>query len=186
MARLGQVQGDYPSLFDDVANRVRQGQPVLYITWTPSYMIAELVLGRDVTWLQAPSPPERRPRLPASPAVPAIPARPACTQQHPHRRQRHVPRGEPGGAPALRAGQDRSAGHRPAEPADAAGREHPGRHRAAREAVDPDQPGEVDRWLAKRGWLGEAAQRGEEGSGEHQHGPPSRSVTETAPRPRRA
>ena len=52
-----QVQGDYPSLFDDVANRVRQGQPVLYITWTPSYMIAELVPGRDVTWLQAPSPP---------------------------------------------------------------------------------------------------------------------------------
>jgi glycine betaine/proline transport system substrate-binding protein len=52
-----QVQGDYPSLFDDVANRVRQGEPVLYTTWTPSYMIAELVPGRDVTWLQAPSPP---------------------------------------------------------------------------------------------------------------------------------
>jgi glycine betaine/proline transport system substrate-binding protein len=51
-----QVQGNYPILFDDVATRVREAQPVLYVTWTPSYMIAELVPGRDVTWLQAPSP----------------------------------------------------------------------------------------------------------------------------------
>jgi len=55
--RAEQVQGDYPRLFDDVAARVRAGQPVLYVTWTPSYMIAELVPGRDVTWLQAPNPP---------------------------------------------------------------------------------------------------------------------------------
>jgi glycine betaine/proline transport system substrate-binding protein len=53
-----QVQGDYPILFDDVATRVREAQPVLYVTWTPSYMIAELVPGRDVIWLQAPSPPD--------------------------------------------------------------------------------------------------------------------------------
>jgi glycine betaine/proline transport system substrate-binding protein len=33
---------------------------VLYVTWTPSYMIAELVPGRDVTWLQAPSPPDTK------------------------------------------------------------------------------------------------------------------------------
>jgi glycine betaine/proline transport system substrate-binding protein len=55
-----QVQGDYPILFDDVATRVREAQPVLYVTWTPSYMIAELVPGRDVTWLQAPSPPDTK------------------------------------------------------------------------------------------------------------------------------
>ena len=51
-----QVQGDYASMFDDVVARVKQGQPVLYVTWTPGYMIAELVPGKDVTWLQAPSP----------------------------------------------------------------------------------------------------------------------------------
>ncbi|WP_284242398.1 glycine betaine/L-proline ABC transporter substrate-binding protein ProX [Neomesorhizobium albiziae] len=51
-----QVQGDYATLFDDIVARVKQGQPVLYATWTPSYMVAELVPGKDVTWLQAPSP----------------------------------------------------------------------------------------------------------------------------------
>jgi glycine betaine/proline transport system substrate-binding protein len=51
-----QVQGEYATLFDDVVARVKQGQPALYVTWTPSYMIAELVPGKDVTWLQAPSP----------------------------------------------------------------------------------------------------------------------------------
>ena len=52
-----QVQGEYEELFDDVvATRVGQDQPVLYATWTPSYMIAELAPGRDVTWLQAPGP----------------------------------------------------------------------------------------------------------------------------------
>jgi glycine betaine/proline transport system substrate-binding protein len=54
--QVEQVQGDYPRLFDDIVARVKQGQPVLYATWTPSYMIAELAPGKDVTWLQAPSP----------------------------------------------------------------------------------------------------------------------------------
>jgi glycine betaine/proline transport system substrate-binding protein len=54
--QVEQVQGDYPALFDDVVARVKLGQPVLYATWTPSYMIAELAPGRDVAWLQAPSP----------------------------------------------------------------------------------------------------------------------------------
>jgi glycine betaine/proline transport system substrate-binding protein len=51
-----QVQGEYATLFDDIVARVKQGQPALYVTWTPSYMIAELVPGKDVTWLQAPGP----------------------------------------------------------------------------------------------------------------------------------
>lgn len=51
-----QVQGDYEELFDDVVAQVAQDRPVLYATWTPSYMIAELAPGRDVTWLQAPGP----------------------------------------------------------------------------------------------------------------------------------
>jgi glycine betaine/proline transport system substrate-binding protein len=51
-----QVQGDYATMFDDVVARVKQRQPVLYVTWTPGYMTAELVPGKDVTWLQAPSP----------------------------------------------------------------------------------------------------------------------------------
>ena len=149
-----QVQGDYPSLFDDVANRVRQGQPVLYTTWTPSYMIAELVPGRDVTWLQAPSPPGTNTAVAGLRRLYRRSLRDRLrTQQHPHRRQQRVPRRESGGAPAVRAGHDRSAGHRPAEPGDAPRREHPGRHRAAREAVDPDQPG-GGRSLARRGTVG--------------------------------
>ena len=51
-----QVQGDYTTMFDDVVARVHNAEPALYVSWTPSYMIAELVPGRDVTWLQAPSP----------------------------------------------------------------------------------------------------------------------------------
>lgn len=54
--RAEQVQGDYDDLFDDVVEWRAKGEPVLYVGWTPSYMVAELVPGRDVMWLQAPSP----------------------------------------------------------------------------------------------------------------------------------
>jgi len=51
-----QVQGDYEAMFDDVVARIHNAEPALYVSWTPSYMTAELVPGREVTWLQAPSP----------------------------------------------------------------------------------------------------------------------------------
>jgi glycine betaine/proline transport system substrate-binding protein len=51
-----QVQGDYERLFEEVVNRTKGSQPVLYAAWTPSYMVAELAPGKEVVWLQAPSP----------------------------------------------------------------------------------------------------------------------------------
>ena len=44
-------------LFDDVVARVRQAQPVLYVTWTPELHDRRAGPRPDVTWLQAPSPP---------------------------------------------------------------------------------------------------------------------------------
>lgn len=53
---MEQISGDYSTMFQYVVSRVRAGKPVLYWSWTPSYMMAELVPGRDVRWLEAPSP----------------------------------------------------------------------------------------------------------------------------------
>lgn len=45
------VQGDYPPLVDQVIERYRQGEPVLFYTWTPNWTVGELVPGEDVAWI---------------------------------------------------------------------------------------------------------------------------------------
>ncbi len=55
----GQVthrQGSYAALMADTLARFKQGQPILYYTWTPYWVSAVLRPGRDVVWLQVPSP----------------------------------------------------------------------------------------------------------------------------------
>lgn len=47
-------QGSYAALIADTIARYRQGQPVLYYTWTPYWVSAVLRPGRDVVWLQVP------------------------------------------------------------------------------------------------------------------------------------
>ena len=48
------VTGNYSALIADVIQRYRDGQPVLYFTWTPYWVSSVLVPGKDVVWLQVP------------------------------------------------------------------------------------------------------------------------------------
>lgn len=47
-------QGSYAALIADTITRFKQGQPILYYTWTPYWVSAVLRPGKDVVWLQVP------------------------------------------------------------------------------------------------------------------------------------
>lgn len=47
-------QGSYEALIANTVARYRQGQPVLYYTWTPYWLGVELKPGEDVIWLEVP------------------------------------------------------------------------------------------------------------------------------------
>ncbi|CCG88130.1 glycine betaine/L-proline ABC transporter substrate-binding protein ProX [Erwinia piriflorinigrans] len=47
-------QGNYSAMIADTMTRFKDGKPVLYYTWTPYWVSAVLVPGRDVVWLQVP------------------------------------------------------------------------------------------------------------------------------------
>ncbi|WP_420714747.1 glycine betaine/L-proline ABC transporter substrate-binding protein ProX [Roseateles sp. SL47] len=47
-------QGSYTALMADTLARFKQGQPILYYTWTPYWVSAVLRPGTDVVWLQVP------------------------------------------------------------------------------------------------------------------------------------
>lgn len=53
--RVTHRQGSYAALMADTIARFKQGQPVLYYTWTPYWVSAVLQPGVDVVWLQVPS-----------------------------------------------------------------------------------------------------------------------------------
>ena len=48
------VQGTYAALMANTITRFKSGKPILYYTWTPYWVSAELRPGRDVVWLQVP------------------------------------------------------------------------------------------------------------------------------------
>ena len=48
------VTGTYAALMADTITRYKSGKPILYFTWTPYWVSAELRPGRDVVWLQVP------------------------------------------------------------------------------------------------------------------------------------
>lgn len=48
------VQGSYAALIADTITRHKQGQPILYYTWTPYWVSGVLRPGQDVVWLQVP------------------------------------------------------------------------------------------------------------------------------------
>ncbi len=47
-------QGSYSAIIADTITRFKQGQPVLYYTWTPYWVSGVMVPGKDVVWLQVP------------------------------------------------------------------------------------------------------------------------------------
>lgn len=48
-------QGSYAALMADTIARFKEGQPVIYYTWTPYWVSAVLRPGIDVVWLQVPA-----------------------------------------------------------------------------------------------------------------------------------
>jgi glycine betaine/proline transport system substrate-binding protein len=58
------VQGDYSELIDEIIVNYRNGEPVLFYTWTPNWTVSELKIGEDVVWLSVP-----HSSLPDSPAA---------------------------------------------------------------------------------------------------------------------
>ena len=48
------VQGSYAALIADTITRLKQGQPILYYTWTPYWVSGVLRPGQEVVWLQVP------------------------------------------------------------------------------------------------------------------------------------
>ena len=47
-------KGTYSALIADTITRYKQGEPVLYYTWTPYWMASELKVDEDVVWLEVP------------------------------------------------------------------------------------------------------------------------------------
>lgn len=47
-------QGAYSAIMADTISRHKQGQPILYYTWTPYWVSGVLVPGKDVNWLNVP------------------------------------------------------------------------------------------------------------------------------------
>jgi glycine betaine/proline transport system substrate-binding protein len=52
--RVTHNQGSYSAIIADTIARYKQGQPILYYTWTPYWVSGVLVPGKDVVWLQVP------------------------------------------------------------------------------------------------------------------------------------
>ncbi|CAM3698488.1 Glycine betaine-binding periplasmic protein precursor [Vibrio aerogenes CECT 7868] len=47
-------QGNYAAIIADTISRYKNGDPILYYTWTPYWVSGVLVPGKDVIWLQVP------------------------------------------------------------------------------------------------------------------------------------
>ncbi|WP_204137429.1 glycine betaine/L-proline ABC transporter substrate-binding protein ProX [Halomicronema sp. CCY15110] len=50
------IQGDYAPLMEAIVERQRQGESVLFYTWTPNWTVNALVPDEDVVWLEVPYP----------------------------------------------------------------------------------------------------------------------------------
>ena len=51
---VSHVQNDYSVLMEETVARYKEGDPVLFYTWTPNWTVSELKIGEDVMWLNVP------------------------------------------------------------------------------------------------------------------------------------
>ena len=51
---VNDIKASYSASFADALARYRNGDPVLFYTWTPNFTVVELVPGEDVTWINVP------------------------------------------------------------------------------------------------------------------------------------
>ncbi len=54
-----QIVGDYDALMADALERIAEGEPTLFYTWTPNWTTGVLVPGEDVVWLESPALPDQ-------------------------------------------------------------------------------------------------------------------------------
>jgi len=54
-ATITHVQGNYSALIADTLGRYQRGESILYFAWTPYWVNAVMVPGKDVVWLQVPA-----------------------------------------------------------------------------------------------------------------------------------
>jgi glycine betaine/proline transport system substrate-binding protein len=53
-ATVDQNQGEYAAIIADAIARHKQGEPIVYYTWTPYWVSGVLVPGKDVEWIEVP------------------------------------------------------------------------------------------------------------------------------------
>ncbi|MDF1587384.1 glycine betaine/L-proline ABC transporter substrate-binding protein ProX [Marinimicrococcus flavescens] len=59
------ITASYSASMADAVARYRNGEPILFYTWTPNWTVGELVPGKDVVWIEVPEPnlPEEQKQL---------------------------------------------------------------------------------------------------------------------------
>jgi len=74
-ATVEHIQGDYSPMMDDTIARFKQGQPILFYTWTPNWTVGTLVPGSDVVWIQVPHAGSLsgRQHIEGPPSIPGVP-----------------------------------------------------------------------------------------------------------------
>ncbi|MEO0534890.1 MAG: glycine betaine/L-proline ABC transporter substrate-binding protein ProX [Cyanobacteria bacterium P01_A01_bin.123] len=69
------LHGDYTPMLKNAIDRYRQGESMLFYSWTPNWTISQLVPGQDVVWLEVPFPslPVAQKSLESETVVPGVP-----------------------------------------------------------------------------------------------------------------
>jgi len=74
-ATVEHIQGDYSPMMEETIVRYKQGDPILFYTWTPNWTVGTLVPGKDVVWIQVPfaSLPKEKEALKNQTTIKAVP-----------------------------------------------------------------------------------------------------------------
>lgn len=51
---INPIEASYSASFADMLARYRNGEPVLYYTWTPNFTIVQMPIGEDAMWINVP------------------------------------------------------------------------------------------------------------------------------------
>ncbi len=51
---INRVQADYSASMADIISKYKNGQSILFYTWTPNWTVGTLKLGKDIVWIDVP------------------------------------------------------------------------------------------------------------------------------------
>ncbi|MDX6749595.1 glycine betaine/L-proline ABC transporter substrate-binding protein ProX [Geminicoccaceae bacterium 1502E] len=68
------IKASYAASMADAVARYRNGEPILFYTWTPNWTVGALVPGRDVMWIEVPEPdlPDEQKQFEEATIVPGV------------------------------------------------------------------------------------------------------------------